>query len=76
MMRLGQVRWEEALSKFDESLVLSAIRQCRGEYPPSLPSVIDACRARAIHRQYVALPSPRADKVKALAALQAIRSKL
>lgn len=76
MQRLGQAEWEGALSRFTDDQVQRALRQMRGEYPPSLPQLEDACRVLPCHRPLKALPKPRADKVVALTAIQSIKAKL
>lgn len=76
MLRLGQAEWQVELSRFTPEQIYQALKQFAGEYPPSLPALVDACRQRAAHHRYMLLPRPAANPEVALSAVRNMRRAL
>lgn len=74
MLMLGQAEWQAELKPFTTEQIHLALRQFKGEYPPSLPALVDACRQRKLHRRFRALPKPAVDPEVVLSVIRAMRS--
>lgn len=76
---LALAEWEAGLMDFTEADIERGLSEWRGKWPPSLPEFQQACAVpttMACHRPFLVLPRPKADRGRALAAIQAIRMKL
>ncbi|MBV2091700.1 MAG: hypothetical protein KUF72_12530 [Candidatus Thiodiazotropha sp. (ex Ctena orbiculata)] len=76
MLKLGQAEWQAELELFTNEEIKKALNTFKGEFPPSLPSLVDACKAQVHKPTYQQLLKPPSNKTIATSAIAQMRRTL